>query len=65
MPDSVPAAAAAQLDDPFAELRGPLAGTVRMRLEGVGNTERTPHMQRLRLTATLSLESSQLTRAEP
>ena len=36
MPDSVPAAAAAQLDDPFAELRGPLAGTVRMRLaEGV------------------------------
>src|SRR5580704_1156914 len=51
MPDSVPAAAAAQLDDPFAELRGPLAGTVRMRLEVVGNTELTPHMQRLVLSA--------------
>src|ERR1022692_1898225 len=41
MPDSVPAAAAAQLDDPFAELRGPLAGTVQL----------TPHMRRLMLTA--------------
>ena len=51
MPDSVPAATAAQLDDPFAELRGPLAGTVRMRLEVVGNTQLTPHMQRLELTA--------------
>ena len=51
MADSVPAAAAAQLDDPFAELRGPLAGTVRMRLEVVGNTELTPHMQRLVLSA--------------
>ncbi len=51
MPDSVPAAAAAQLDDPFAELRGPLAGTLRMRLEVVGNTQLTPHMQRLELTA--------------
>ncbi|MGI8450437.1 MAG: siderophore-interacting protein [Streptosporangiaceae bacterium] len=51
MPDSVPAAAAAQLDDPFAELRGPLAGTVRMRLEVTGNVQLTPHMQRLVLTA--------------
>ena len=51
MPDSVPAAAAAQLDDPFAELRGPLAGTVRMRLEVVDNTQLTPHMQRLVLSA--------------
>jgi NADPH-dependent ferric siderophore reductase len=51
MPDSVPAAAAAQLDDPFAELRGPLAGTVRMRLEVADNTQLTPHMQRLVLTA--------------
>jgi len=51
MPDSVPAAAAAQLDDPFAELRGPLAGTVRMRLEVTGNAPLTPHMQRLVLTA--------------
>jgi NADPH-dependent ferric siderophore reductase len=51
MPDSVPAATAAQLDDPFAELRGPLAGTMRMRLEVAGNTQLTPHMQRLVLTA--------------
>lgn len=51
MPDSVPSAAAAQLDDPFAELRGPLAGTVRMRLEVTGNVQLTPHMQRLVLTA--------------
>lgn len=51
MPDSVPAAAAAQLDDPFAELRGPLAGTVRMRLEIADNAQLTPHMQRLVLTA--------------
>ncbi len=51
MPDSVPAATAAQLDDPFAELTGPLAGTVRMRLEVVDNAQLTPHMQRLVLTA--------------
>jgi NADPH-dependent ferric siderophore reductase len=50
MPDSVPAAAA-PLDDPFAELRGPLAGTVRMRLEVTASTQLTPHMQRLVLTA--------------
>ncbi len=50
MPDSVPAAAA-QLDDPFAELRGPLAGTTRMRLAVAGNTQLTPHLQRLVLTA--------------
>jgi NADPH-dependent ferric siderophore reductase len=51
MPDSVPAATAAQLDDPFAELRGPLAGTTRMRLAVADNTQLTPHMQRLVLTA--------------
>jgi NADPH-dependent ferric siderophore reductase len=50
MPDSVTAATAAQLDDPFAELKGPLEGTVRMRLEVVDNTQLTPHMQRLVLT---------------
>ena len=51
MPDSVPAAAAAQLDDPFAELRGALAGTTRMRLAVAGNARLTPNMQRLVLTA--------------
>src|SRR5258705_9545263 len=51
MPDSVLPGAAARRDDPFAELKGPLAGPVRMRLEVAGNTELTPHMQRLVLTA--------------
>jgi NADPH-dependent ferric siderophore reductase len=40
-----------ELDDPFAQLTGPLAGTVRMRLEVVTNDLLTPHMQRLVLTA--------------
>jgi NADPH-dependent ferric siderophore reductase len=40
-----------ELDDPFAQLTGPLAGTVRMRLEVVANDHLTPHMQRLVLTA--------------
>jgi NADPH-dependent ferric siderophore reductase len=39
------------LDDPFAQLTGPLAGTVRMRLEVVANDQLTPHLQRLVLTA--------------
>ncbi|HEX3389916.1 MAG TPA: hypothetical protein VHT94_12825, partial [Streptosporangiaceae bacterium] len=51
MPDSGPAATAARLDDPFAELKGPLAGTIRMRLEVAENALLTPHMQRLVLTA--------------
>ena len=51
MPEAVPAATAAALDDPFAQLRGPLAGTTRMRLEVADNTRLTPHMQRLALTA--------------
>jgi NADPH-dependent ferric siderophore reductase len=40
-----------ELDDPFAQLTGALAGTVRMRLEVVANDQLTPHMQRLVLTA--------------
>jgi NADPH-dependent ferric siderophore reductase len=40
-----------ELDDPFAQLTGSLAGTVRMRLEVVANDLLTPHMQRLVLTA--------------
>jgi NADPH-dependent ferric siderophore reductase len=51
MSDSVPAAGAVALNDPFAELRGPLAGTTRMQLEVAENTQLTPHMQRLVLTA--------------
>ena len=49
MTDAVPGATA--LDDPFAELRGPLAGTTRMQLEVVRSDLVTPHMQRLVLTA--------------
>jgi NADPH-dependent ferric siderophore reductase len=37
--------------DPFAKLEGPLAGTVRMRLEVVGNSPLTPTMQRVVFTA--------------
>jgi NADPH-dependent ferric siderophore reductase len=51
MSDSAPAPGAVALNDPFAELRGPLAGTTRMQLEVVGNALVTPHMQRLVLTA--------------
>jgi NADPH-dependent ferric siderophore reductase len=51
VPDAVPPATAATLDDPFAQLRGPLAGTTRMRLEVVASTQATPHLQRLVLTA--------------
>jgi NADPH-dependent ferric siderophore reductase len=40
-----------ELDDPFAQLTGALAGTTRMRLEVVSNDQLTPHMQRLVLTA--------------
>lgn len=39
------------MNDPFAELKGPLAATTRMRLEVVENALLTPHMQRLVLTA--------------
>jgi NADPH-dependent ferric siderophore reductase len=51
VPDAVPPATAATLDDPFAELRGPLAGTTRMRLEVASSAWLTPHLQRLELTA--------------
>ena len=47
----MPTAGAVPLDDPFAQLTGPLAGTVRMRLEVVENVQLSPHLQRLVLTA--------------
>ena len=49
MTDVPPAAQAS--DDPFGTLTGPLAGTVRMKLEVVDSRLVTPHMQRLVLTA--------------
>jgi NADPH-dependent ferric siderophore reductase len=39
------------LNDPFARLEGPLAGTVRMRLEVVENRPLTPSMQQVVLSA--------------
>jgi NADPH-dependent ferric siderophore reductase len=51
MADPVPESTRAVLDDPFAELAGPLAGTTRLAFEVVDNGLLTPHMQRLRLTA--------------
>ena len=47
----MPTAGAVPLDDPFAQLTGPLAATTRMRLEVVSSELATPHMQRLVLTA--------------
>ena len=39
------------LNDPFARLEGPLAGTTRMRLAVVENRLLTPSMQQVVLTA--------------
>ena len=51
MADALPESALAALDDPFAQLTGPLASTTRLDLEVVDSARLTPHMQRLRLTA--------------
>jgi len=51
MTDAVPQTVAASLEDPFAQLTGPLAGTRKLHFEVTATTELTPHMQRLELTA--------------
>jgi NADPH-dependent ferric siderophore reductase len=51
MADALPESTLATLDDPFAQLSGPLAGTTRLDLRVVDSARLTPHMQRLRLTA--------------
>jgi NADPH-dependent ferric siderophore reductase len=51
MADAVPVATREALDDPFAQLAGPLAGTTRLEFQVVETDLLTPHMQRLRLTA--------------
>jgi NADPH-dependent ferric siderophore reductase len=51
MTDAVPEAVVASLEDPFAQLTGPLADTRKLHFEVAGTTEITPHMQRLQLTA--------------
>jgi NADPH-dependent ferric siderophore reductase len=51
MADALPESTLATLDDPFAQLSGPLAGTTRLTFEVVESARLTPHMQRLTLTA--------------
>ncbi|MGA3154044.1 MAG: siderophore-interacting protein [Streptosporangiaceae bacterium] len=51
MTDALPQAVRATLDDPFAQLSGPLAGTRQLHLEVVSTQLLTPHMQRIELTA--------------
>ena len=51
MANAVPDISTTALDDPFAVLAGPLAGTSRLPLEVVEAVQLTPHMRRLRLTA--------------
>jgi NADPH-dependent ferric siderophore reductase len=51
MADALPESTMAALDDPFAQLSGPLASTTRLNLSVVDSARLTPHMQRLRLTA--------------
>jgi NADPH-dependent ferric siderophore reductase len=51
MANALPESARAELDDPFAQLTGPLAGTSRLDFEVVDSARLTPHMQRLTLTA--------------
>jgi NADPH-dependent ferric siderophore reductase len=51
MTDAPSEAVRATLDDPFAQLAGPLAGTRRLQFEVTASRQLTPHMQRLELTA--------------
>ena len=51
MTDAVPETVVASLEDPFAQLTGPLADTRRLHFEVASTTMLTPHLQRLELTA--------------
>jgi NADPH-dependent ferric siderophore reductase len=51
MTDAVPQPVVADLDDPFAQLTGPLADTRKLHFEVVRSAALSPHMQRLELTA--------------
>lgn len=51
MTDAVPEAVVATLEDPFAQLSGPLAGTRKLHFEVTQTHQLTPHLQRLALTA--------------
>jgi NADPH-dependent ferric siderophore reductase len=49
--EALPQEVRATLDDPFAQLSGPLAGTRRLQFEVADSLLLTPHMQRITLTA--------------
>jgi NADPH-dependent ferric siderophore reductase len=49
--DALPPAVRARLDDPFAELSGPLAGTRKLQFEVTETDRLTPSIQRITLTA--------------
>ena len=51
MTDALPHEVRTQLDDPFAELTGSLAGTRKLAFRVVENEQISPHMQRIKLTA--------------
>lgn len=51
MAEALPRAVRDTLDDPFAELAGPLAGTRRLQLTVTSSAQLTPHMHRIQLTA--------------
>jgi NADPH-dependent ferric siderophore reductase len=51
MTDAVPQAVAAGLDDPFAQLSGPLADTRKLHFEVAGSRQLSPHLQRIELAA--------------
>jgi NADPH-dependent ferric siderophore reductase len=51
MTDALPQQVMAQLEDPFAELTGNLAGTRRLQFEVVTSTQVSPHFQRIELAA--------------
>jgi NADPH-dependent ferric siderophore reductase len=51
MTDAVPQTVVAGLDDPFAQLTGPLADTRKLHFEVTSTTLLTPHMQRIELAA--------------
>src|SRR5215469_12819182 len=51
MPDAVPQAVVAGLDDPFAQLTGSLAATRKLSFEVANTTLVTPHLQRIELAS--------------
>lgn len=51
MTDAVPQTVVASLDDPFAQLTGPLAETRKLHFEVSATTQLSPHLQRIELTA--------------